>query len=64
MNSNLLRPNFLLKALLVFSFSTGMLLAAPLSGESFTYNQPDGQTFKVNLFGDEFFAYKKQKMAI
>ena len=59
MNSNLLRPNFLLKALLVFSFSTGMLLAAPLSGESFTYNQPDGQTFKVNLFGDEFFAYQE-----
>lgn len=31
--------------------------AAPFSGEeTFTYTQPDGSTFSVRLFGDEYFA--------
>ncbi len=35
-----------------------MALAAPHFGEEeFTYQQPDGESFQVRLYGDEFFAY-------
>ena len=35
-------------------------LAAPYNGEkTYTYHQPDGSTFSVKLYGDEFFAYQR-----
>ena len=35
-------------------------LAVPYFGdEVFTYRQPDGSTFGVRLYGDEFFAYQR-----
>ncbi len=43
-----------------------MLLLAPIAmaipyhgEETFTYHQPDGSTFQVKLYGDEFFAYQR-----
>jgi len=33
--------------------------AVPYNGEAFTYLQPDGSTFTVKLWGDEFFAYQE-----
>lgn len=37
----------------------GKILAAPYFGQSFTYRQPDGEEFRVRLWGDEFFAYQE-----
>ncbi len=35
-------------------------VAAPYIGEeTFTYHQPDGATFPVKLYGDEYFAYQR-----
>lgn len=39
--------------------AAGMSVAAPYTGERFTYRQPDGETFSVRLWGDEFFAYQE-----
>ena len=33
--------------------------AAPYDGDIYTYRQPDGTTFDVRLYGDEFFAYQE-----
>lgn len=46
--------------LILLGLATFVALAAPYNGEeSFTYRQPDGETFQVHLFGDEFFAYQE-----
>lgn len=47
------------QAALAFLFTSTGLLAAPYFGEAFTYRQPDGETFQVHLYGDEFFAYQE-----
>lgn len=40
--------------------NTAVVTAAALNGEKlFTYTQPNGETFKVRLWGDEFFAYQE-----
>lgn len=40
--------------------AAGFAYAEPYNGEqAFTYHQPDGSTFSVRLFGDEFFAYQR-----
>ncbi|MBA4387017.1 MAG: hypothetical protein C0404_03490 [Verrucomicrobia bacterium] len=33
--------------------------AEPYDGREFTYSQPDGTTFKIRLFGDEFYAVEE-----
>jgi M6 family metalloprotease-like protein len=33
--------------------------AAPYSGEEFTYHQPDGATFQIRLWGDEYYAIEE-----
>ncbi len=43
--------------LLLLFIASKQLIAAPHFGEAFTYQQPDGETFEVHLYGDEFFAY-------
>ncbi|NQT91726.1 MAG: hypothetical protein HQ559_03120, partial [Lentisphaerae bacterium] len=52
-----------LRCVLVMAFVFGILassvLAAPYEGKRFTYHQPDGSTFTVRLWGDEFFAYQE-----
>lgn len=49
-------PLLLLVCLLVSSNAH----AAPYYGEeTFTYHQPDGSSFSVKLYGDEFFAYQR-----
>ncbi|MFC1734561.1 M6 family metalloprotease domain-containing protein [Candidatus Hydrogenedentota bacterium] len=40
--------------------TVGDVQAAPYIGEEvFAYHQPDGSTFSVKLYGDEFFAYQR-----
>ena len=55
------RPVCATSLLLVFALVTihqPTASAAPYIGqETFTYRQPDGSTFSVKLYGDEFFAY-------
>lgn len=46
--------------LFLFLLSASSLFAIPYSGEdTFTYRQPDGSTFSVKLYGDEYFAYQR-----
>ena len=47
------------KVILGILLTTGGLRAAPYFGETFSYQQPDGETFQVRLYGDEFFAYQE-----
>jgi M6 family metalloprotease-like protein len=49
-----------LMLLLVIFISSAEVYAVPYYGEeTFTYHQPDGATFPVKLYGDEFFAYQR-----
>jgi M6 family metalloprotease-like protein len=59
-NNNTLKALLLKFCFVLFLFAGGTAaVAAPYSGETFTYSQPNGETFKVRLWGDEFFAYQE-----
>ncbi|MCP4642030.1 MAG: M6 family metalloprotease domain-containing protein [bacterium] len=44
---------------LLLGFSLPASAAPYIGRETFTYRQPDGATFPVKLYGDEFFAYQE-----
>lgn len=48
-----------LAVILWLSVLTPSVQAVPYFGQSFTYHQPDGSSFTVKLYGDEFFAYQR-----
>ena len=45
--------------LIIFLFPTNAPAVPYYGEETFTYHQPDGSSFSVKLYGDEFFAYQR-----